>query len=282
MVELGKLNTLEIIKETGSGFYLDGGVLGEILLPFTNSPLDIDIGDELEVFIYLDSEDRIIATTQKVLGAVGEFVMLKVKQVNNVGAFLDWGLDKDLLVPYSEQRTPLQVGREYLVAIYLDRIHGRITATTKLDRHVDNTPARYKIHEQVEITPVDPTDLGYKVIVNNSHWGVVYKNEMFKKLNRGEKQKAYIQKVREDGKIDILLNEPGHGKVSDFSQVLLSELNKHGGFMPVTDKTDPETIARLFGVSKKTFKSAVGQLFKKGIIDIVKTGNVGLQVKDSE
>jgi len=282
MAELGKLNTLKIIKETGSGFYLDGGVLGEILLPFTNSPLDIDIGDELEVFIYLDSEDRIIATTQKVLGAVGEFVMLKVKQVNNVGAFLDWGLDKDLLVPYSEQRTPLQVGREYLVAIYLDRIHGRITATTKLDRHVDNVPARYKLHEEVEITPVDPTDLGYKVIVNNSHWGVVYKNEMFKKLNRGEKQKGYIQKVREDGKIDILLNEPGHGKVSDFSQVLLSELNKHGGFMAVTDKTDPETISRLFGVSKKTFKSAVGQLFKKGIIDIVKTGNVGLQVKDSE
>jgi predicted RNA-binding protein (virulence factor B family) len=282
MAELGKLNTLEIIKETGSGFYLDGGALGEILLPFTNAPRDVEIGEDLEVFIYLDSEDRIIATTQKVLGAVGEFVMLKVKQVNNVGAFLDWGLDKDLLVPYSEQRVPLQVGREYLVAIYLDRIHGRITATTKLDRHVDNLPARYKIHEQVEIIPVDPTDLGYKVIINNSHWGVVYKDEMFKKLSRGEKQTAYIKKVREDGKVDIYLNEPGHGKVRDFSDVLLTELQKNGGFLAVTDKTDPDTIYRLFGVSKKTFKSAVGQLFKKGIIDIIKTGEPGLRVKNEE
>ena len=279
MAELGKLSTLEIIKETGSGFYLDGGVLGEILLPFTHAPIDIEIGDKLEVFIYLDSEDRVIATTQKVLGEVGKFAMLKVKQVNNIGAFLDWGLDKDLLVPYSEQRIPLQTGREYLVAIYLDRIHGRITATTKLDRHVDNLPARYKIHEQVEIIPVDPTDLGYKVIINDSHWGVVYKDEMFKKLNRGEKQKGYIKKIREDGKIDIYLNEPGHGKVADFSDELLAELNKHGGFMAVSDKTDPETISRLFGVSKKTFKSAVGQLLKKGLIDIIKTGNVGLQVK---
>lgn len=272
MAELGKLNTLEIIKETGFGFYLDGRELGEILLPFANAPVSAEVGDELEVFIYLDSEDRVIATTQKVLGAVGEFVMLKVKQVNNVGAFLDWGLDKDLLVPYSEQRIPLQVGREYLVAIYLDRIHGRITATTKLDRHVDNLPARYATMEEVEITPVDPTELGYKVIVNNSHWGVVYKNEMFKKLNRGEKQKGYIKKVREDGKVDILLDKPGHGKVADFSDVLFEQLQKHDGFMAVNDKSSPDTISRLFGVSKKTFKSAVGQLLKKGLINIEATG----------
>lgn len=272
MAELGKFNTLEIIKETGFGFYLDGGSLGEVLLPFANAPISAEVGDTLQVFIYLDSEDRVIATTQESLGEVGEFVMLKVKQVNKIGAFLDWGLDKDLLVPYSEQRIPLQVGREYLVAIYLDRIHGRITATTKLDRHLDNLPARYSEREEVDIIPVDPTDLGYKVIVNNTHWGVVYKDEMFKKLKRGEKQKGYIKKVREDGKVDIYLNKPGHGKVSDFTSILFEQLQQNDGFMSVTDKSSPETISRLFGVSKKTFKSAVGQLLKKGLINIEATG----------
>ncbi len=272
MAELGKFNTLEIIKETSFGFYLDGGELGEVLIPFNHAPQDCEIGDEIEVFIYLDSEDRIIATTQKALGCVGDFVMLKVKQVNNIGAFLDWGLEKDLLVPYGEQRIPLQVGRTYLVHIYLDRIHGRITASTKLDRYLDKIPARYKTGEEVDIIPVDPTDLGYKVIVNNKHWGVVYKNEMFTKLHRGDKQKAYIKKVREDGKVDISISKPGLGKIEDFTEILLQKLIENDGYMAVTDKTDPATISRLFGVSKKTFKRAVGQLYKKNLIDIENTG----------
>lgn len=279
MAELGQFNTLEIIKETSFGFYLDGGELGEVLIPFNHAPKDCEVGDEIEVFIYLDSEDRIIATTQKALGCVGDFVMLKVKQVNNIGAFLDWGLEKDLMVPYGEQRIPLQVGRSYLVHIYLDRIHGRLTASTKLDRYLDKIPARYQTDEEVDIIPVDPTDLGYKVIVNNKHWGVVYKNEMFTKLHRGEKQKGYIKKVREDGKVDISLSKPGLGKIEDFTDVLLQKLIENGGFMAVTDKTDPATISRLFGVSKKTFKRAVGQLYKKQLIDIE---NTGLRVLDRE
>lgn len=272
MAELGKRNTLEIIKETSFGFYLDGAESGEILLPFANAPLEAEVGDLLEVFIYLDSEDRMIATTKKVLAEVGDFAMLKVKQVNNIGAFLDWGLEKDLLVPYSEQRIPLQVGREYLVTIYLDRIHGRITATTKLDRHVDNTPPRYKLQQAVEIIPVDPTDLGYKVVVENKHWGVVYKNEMFKTLRRGQKMTGYIKKIREDGKIDISLSKVGNAKVSDFSDQLFAALEDNDGFMSVTDKSTPEVISRLFGVSKKTFKSGVGQLLKKGLISIEENG----------
>lgn len=271
-VELGKYNTLNIIAVTPKGVYLDGGDLGEIILPNRFVPKDCQIGDSLLVFIYLDSAERLAATTEKVLGQVGDFVSLKVAQVNKMGAFLDWGLPKDLLVPYNQQHTEMEVGKYYLVRIFVDQRTDRIAASSKLDKFIDIWPAEYQQGDKVELIIGGKTDLGFKAIVNNLHWGLLYDNEIFQPLRIGKKIDGYIKQVREDGRLDLILTRGFKNKVTNFSDKLVDTLQKNDGFLPLHDKSAPELIQRTLGVSKKTFKATVGNLLKNGKLSIEKDG----------
>lgn len=269
MVEIGRINNLRVVKEVDFGVYLDGGELGEILLPQKYVvPEDYEKTGFLDVFIYLDSEDRLIATTEKPYAMVGEFAFLKVVAVNKFGAFLDWGLAKDLLVPYREQKLDMEEGRSYIVYIYVDEESQRIAATAKVDKFLDLTPTDYAEGEEVNLMIYKQTDIGYKAIINSAHWGVLYKNEVFQKLNIGEQIKGYIKKIREDGKIDLSLQKTGFEFIDETAKSILELLQAQNGFLPVTDKSSPETISDLLGISKKSFKRAVGSLYKKRIITL--------------
>lgn len=271
-VELGKYNTLNVVAVTPKGVYLDGGGLGEIILPNRFVPKDCQVGNSILVFIYLDSAERLAATTEKVLGQVGEFVSLKVVQVNKMGAFLDWGLPKDLLVPYNQQHTEMEVGKYYLVRIFLDQRTDRIAASSKLDKFIDIWPAEYQQGDKVNLIIGGKTDLGFKAIVNNLHWGLLYDNEIFQPLRIGKKIDGYIKQVREDGRLDLILTRGFKNKVNNFSDKLLDTLQKNDGFLPLHDKSAPELIQRTLGVSKKTFKATVGNLLKNGKLSIEKDG----------
>lgn len=271
-VEIGKYNTLNIIAVTNSGVYLDGGDLGEILLPNRYVPSECKVGNSLNVFIYLDSAERLVATTEKVLGQVGEFVSLKVVQVNKMGAFLNWGLPKDLLVPYNQQHTKMEVGKYYLVRIFLDQRTERIAASSKLDKFIDIWPAEYQQGEKVKLTIGGKTDLGFKAIVNDLHWGLLYDNEIFQPLRIGKKIDGYIKQVREDGRLDLILTRGSKNKVNNFADKLLETMQQNDGFLPLHDKSAPELIQRTLGVSKKTFKATVGNLMKNGKLVIEAKG----------
>ncbi len=269
---IGKINTLKIVTITDHGAYLDAGDLGEILLPSRYLNDSNQIGSSIEVFIYLDSADRLIATTEKTLGQVGEFVSLKVVQVNNMGAFLDWGLSKDLLVPYNQQKIKMEEGKYYLVRIFLDQQTERIAASSKLDKFIDIWPAQYQEGDKVNLVIANKTDLGFKAIVNDLHWGLLYDSEIFQPLRMGRKISGYIKQVREDGRLDLILNRGSKNTVIAFSDKLIAHIKDNGGFSPLHDKSSPELIKNTLGVSKKTFKSTVGNLLKKGIIKIEKDG----------
>jgi len=272
MAEIGKINSLRVVKEVDFGLYLDGGEHGEILLPKRYVPENTKPEDIIDVFIYLDSDDRIIATTETPYIKIGEFACLKVVAVRSIGAFLDWGLMKDLFVPFREQKMKMEEGKSYIVTVYLDHETKRLVASAKIEKFLDNLPPAYNSGEEVDLLIASETDLGYNAIINNSHLGILYKNEVFKPLHRGDKMKGYIKKVREDEKIDLILQKPGYGKVDDISMQIIEVLKKNNGYMPVTDKTEPETIYELFGVSKKTYKKAIGSLFKFRLIDIEDKG----------
>jgi len=270
--EIGKYNTLNVIAVTNNGVYLDGGDLGEILLPNRFVPKDCQVGNRLSIFIYADSADRLVATTEKALGQVGEFVSLKVVQVNKMGAFLDWGLPKDLLVPYNQQHTAMEEGKYYLVRIYLDQHTDRIAASSKLDKFIDIWPAEYQQGDKVSLIIGGKTDLGFKAIVNDLHWGLLYDNEIFQPLRIGKKIDGYIKQVREDGRLDLILTRGFKNKVNNFADKLIDSLQKNEGFLPLHDKSAPELIQRTLGVSKKTFKATVGNLLKNGKLTIEKDG----------
>ena len=270
--EIGKTNTLKIIAITDNGVYLDGGDLGEILLPNRYVPADCQVGQSIEVFIYTDSADRLVATTEKALGQVGEFVSLKVVQINKMGAFLDWGLPKDLLVPYNQQHSAMEAGKYYLVRIYLDQHTDRVAASSKLDKFIDIWPAEYQQGDKVKLIIGGKTDLGFKAIVNDLHWGLLYDNEIFQPLRIGKKIDGYIKQVREDGRLDLILTRGSKNKVNNFADKLLEHLAKNNGFSPLHDKSSPELIQRTLGVSKKTFKATVGNLLKNGKLTIEKEG----------
>ncbi len=272
MAEIGKLNTLRVVKEVDFGMYLDGGEHGEILLPKRYVPENAKPEDILEVFIYLDSEDRIIATTETPHIMLGEFACLKVVAVTSMGAFLDWGLMKDLFVPFREQKLKMEEGRWYIVTVYLDPETKRLVASAKIEKFLDNLPPDYEAGQEVDLLIAGETDLGFNAIINNRHLGVIYKNEIFQPLRKGERIKGFIKKIREDEKIDLLLQKAGYAKVDDISMKIVDVLKKHNGFLPVTDKSDPDTIYELFGVSKKTYKKAIGALFKFRLIDIEDKG----------
>ena len=272
MVRIGAVNTLVIVKEVDFGIYLDGGDLGEILLPLKQVPDLAEIGNSIEVFIYLDSEDRVIATTRTPFVTVGQFANLEVIAVNNVGAFLDWGLEKDLLVPFGEQKQRLEVGKRCLVFVYIDRVDKRITASAKIDKFLDQVPAKYQAGEEVNLVLGGQTDLGFKAIVNNTHWGVIYKDEVFEFLSIGSKRKGYIKRVREDGKVDLSLKRPAPEQRDELSSKVLSELEKLGGYLAIGDKSPPDVIYKKFSVSKRIYKQTIGGLFKQGLITIEPQG----------
>lgn len=272
MIDIGKVNTLKIVKEVEFGLYLDGGTHGEILLPTRYVPKGVNVDEYIDVFIYSDSEDRLIATTETPLAEVNQFAYLKVKDINKIGAFLNWGLMKDLMVPYAEMRSEMHAGISYLVYVYLDKESERIVASSKLERYLDNVPTDYEEGQEVDLIIWDKTDLGVKVIVNELHIGLLYANEIFQPLQPGQRVKGYIKKLREDEKIDVALQKQGYEQVEGIAGVILEKLQTRGGFIEATDKTSPESIKHMFGVSKKVFKKAIGALYKDRLIDIEKDG----------
>ncbi len=272
MLEIGKTNNLRIVKEVDFGLYLDGGESGEILIPTRYVPKNAKVNEYLDVFIYHDSEDRLIATTETPLAQVDQFAYLKVKQLTQVGAFLEWGLMKDLLVPFREQKYEMFNNTSYLVRVYLDKVSKRIAATTKLDRYIDNVPYDYEEGQEVDLIIWEKTDLGYKVIINEEHTGLLYANEIFTPVHVGMKTIGFIKRLREDEKIDVSLQKQGFVHVDETSQMILEKLKTRGGFIEANDNTSPESIKHMFGISKKVFKKAIGSLYKERLIIIEDRG----------
>ncbi|KFZ38535.1 GntR family transcriptional regulator [Shewanella mangrovi] len=272
MVELGKTCRLAVVKQVEFGVYLNGGAFGQVLLPRKYVPEQCAIGDEIEVFLYLDSEDTPIATTRKPLAQVGEFAYLKTVATGSYGAFLDWGLDKDLLLPFAEQRQQAEEGRSYLVYVHVNRADDRIVASAKIDKFIDKTPANYRNGEQVSVIVAGKSDLGQKVIVNQRHWGVIHQSDIFRNLRYGQQLTAYIKQVRNDGKLDIVLQKNDRQALDVQSQQILKRLSQANGFLPFGDKTSPEVIYAELGMSKKAFKKAIGGLYKAGKIEIAEDG----------
>ena len=271
MIQLGKYSTLKVVKELDFGMYLDGGEeFGEILLPTKYIPNGTKIGDEIEVFLYLDSEDRIIATTLKPYAQAGEFAYLQVASVNRVGAFLDWGLPKDLLVPFREQRSEMKQGYKYIVYIYADVESRRLVASAKLNKFLDNTPVEYEYNEEVDLLVTQKTDLGWKVIVNSRHSGMIYDNEIFVPIQKGDRIKGYVKHIRRDEKLDITLQKTGYDveAMDTLAKEIFEKLKASGGIIPLSDKSSAEEIAEIFGCSKKSYKKAIGSLYKAKLINI--------------
>lgn len=273
MVKIGKYNRLKVVKLVDFGAYLDGGEGIEILLPAKYIESSLEPGDELEVFIYRDSEERLVATTEHPFAQVGEFAYLQVSAVNRVGAFLDWGLTKQLLVPFSEQTVKLREGMICLVYVYLDDVTKRIVASAKIDKFLGNKYPAYKIGDKVEALVYKHTDLGYKAIVDNLYHGMVYENDLYAPLVIEEKVTAYVKRVREDGKIDLTMSGANDGRIEKLAKDIIARLKEEpGGFLPLSDNSSPESIKAIFNCSKKDFKKAIGNLYKKKRILISSAG----------
>lgn len=271
MLDLGHIQKLKIVDIIERGAYLEDGHGNELLLPMKEVPTEAQPGQELEVFIYRDSEDRLIATMDRPFAEVGSFASLKVKSVDKIGAFLDWGLPKDLFLPYSEQTREIKPGQYVMVAVYIDN-SDRIAASMRWERHVSKEVPAYKENQSVSLVIMGRSDLGYKALVEGKHSGMLFENEVFERLEQGQKINGFIKQVRSDGKIDLLLQPMGNFGTSDLSAKILEVLKAKGGFLAVTDKTDPEVIYKLFGVSKKKYKMALGGLYKSRKITIADDG----------
>lgn len=267
MVRIGEKNRLKVVKQVDFGFYLDGGDDGRILLPRRYVPVGTELGVELDVFIYLDSGDELIATTEVPKVMVGQCAYLQVKDVNAIGAFVDWGLPKDLLVPYSEQSRPLRVGDSCVVCVYLDSTD-RIAASTRLERHLFEEARYLKPGQKVELLIWGRSDMGYKAVVNQRNLGLIFRDDAFRPLRIGEKTSGYIKAIRADGKIDLSLQLQSQQGRDSLSEQIIAHLKAAGGTSQLTDKTPPEVISRQFGVSKGSYKKALGALYKARRIDI--------------
>ncbi|MFA6164628.1 MAG: S1-like domain-containing RNA-binding protein [Methylobacter sp.] len=271
MINIGKINKLNVVKQQGFDVYLGNGKSGKVLLADKKLPENCQIGDILDVFVYVDSEGHLAATTKTPLAQVGDIAWLKVVSLNYVGAFLDWGLPKDLLVPFSEQYHEMEVGRSYLVKVFLDD-KNRIAATTKIDKLISDESVDFEVGQKVSLIIADKSDLGVKAIINNTHWGMLYENELFQPVRKGQKLDGYIKQIREDHKIDLSLHQPGYGKVESLTDKILTKLKANNGVLMLSDKSPPEAIYATFGVSKKVFKQAIGALYKDKLISIDKSG----------
>lgn len=270
-IQVGRYNKLIVDRKVDFGYYLNDGAEG-ILLPKRFAPRDIKKGDEIEVFIYHDSDNRLIATTQKAKAQVGEIALMKVVSVTKQGAFLDWGLMKDLFVPVSKQLGGMRMGAEYLVKLYIDEMTGRVAATEKIESLLSNDTLTVKEMEMVKMIVYRESELGYVVIINNQHTGVLHRNEVFQKLHIGDQVDGFIKTIRPDNKIDVVLGKPGFNKVEDEAAKILRLLEENNGYLPYHDKSDPEAIYAFFGMSKKTFKMTTGNLYKQQKIVFTQTG----------
>jgi hypothetical protein len=271
MIKVGDYNVLKVLREADFGFYLDDGAEG-VLLPKRFVPEGLKVGDELKVFIYRDSEGRLIATTQHPKGVVGEIVKLKAITVTNQGAFLDWGLMKDIFVPKSKQLGGMREGAEYLVKIYVDEQTGRVAATEKIEPFLRNENLTVKEKDIVDLVVYRRTDIGYLVIINNKHTGVLHFNEIYQNIGVGDKLKGFIKAIRPENKIDVVAGRPGYNRVEDEAEKILRLLNENNGYLPYHDKSDPDEIYNFFGISKKAFKMATGNLYKQQKLTFTKTG----------
>ncbi|MDO9139378.1 MAG: S1-like domain-containing RNA-binding protein [Methylobacter sp.] len=271
MINIGKINKLNVVKQQGADVYLDDGTSGKVLLADRRLPANCEVGDSLDVFVYVDSDGHLAATSRKPLAQVGDIAWLKVVALNYVGAFLDWGLPKDLLVPFSEQYHEMEVGRSYLVRVFLDE-QNRIAATTKIDKTLSDESVDFEVGQKVSLIIAGTSDLGIKAIINNSHWGMLYQNELYQPVKKGQKLDGYIKQIREDQKIDLSLQQPGYGKVVSLTDSIIAKLKANDGELMLSDKSPPEAIYAAFGVSKKVFKQAIGALYKQQVITMDKTG----------
>ncbi|MDW1850372.1 S1 RNA-binding domain-containing protein [Vibrio sp. Vb0888] len=273
MIKIGQINSLEVIKKADFGVFLDGDDYGSVLLPSKYVPEGTVIGEHVDVFLYFDSESQLAATIERPIAQVGEWGLMKIEGVNATGAFVNWGIkEKDLLIPFSEQRTRFSAGQTILVYVYTDKASGRIVGTTKFNKWLDKTPANYEVNEQVDLIIAERSQLGYKAIVNGKHWGMIFPSDVFGKLYIGKKLKGFIKHIREDGKIDLALQKVGVAKMDDLSSKILDLLEKKGGFLPLNDKSSPEAIFDAFRTSKGTYKKTIGGLYKQGKIVIEKDG----------
>ncbi|MET2897381.1 S1-like domain-containing RNA-binding protein [Vibrio rotiferianus] len=273
MIKIGQINSLEVIKTADFGVFLDGEDYGSVLLPNKHVPEGTEQGDHLDVFLYFDSESQLAATIDKPIAQVGEWGLMKIEGINKTGAFVNWGIkEKDLLIPFSEQRARFTAGQNILVYVYTDKASGRIVGTTKFNKWLDKTPANYEVNEEVNLIIAERSQLGYKAIVNGEHWGMIFPSDVFGKLFIGKKLKGYVKQIREDGKIDLALQKVGVAKMDDLSSKIMEQLEKKGGFLPLNDKSSPEAIFEAFRTSKGTYKKTIGGLYKDGKIVIEKDG----------
>ncbi len=273
MLKIGKTNKLKVNRMVDFGAYLDGEEDTEILLPAKYFTPGLSVDDEIDVFVYKDSEDRLIATTQKPIAQVGEFAFMKVNQVNKIGAFMHWGITaKDLLVPFSEQKADMREDGEYLVYVYLDDATKRIVGSQKIDKFLGNVMPRYVKGDKVDALVIAKTPIGYRCIVDNLHNGMIYSNEIYQDIKIGKHYSAYVKNVRPDLKIDLMLGDRADRRTSDLGTTILNALNEAEGYLPYSDKTDPETIQKVFSCSKKDFKKAIGHLYKDKKITITPQG----------
>jgi len=273
MAELGRINRLKIDREVEFGVYLDGENLGEILMPIRYVPVQSRVGDEVEVFISLDSEDRLVATTDKPIAMVGEFGYMEVVGESKFGAFADWGLMKDLFIPFREQKQRMELGRSYLIRVYIDKETNRIAGSARVERFLDNTPPDFEVGQEVDLYIYSESEMGYTAIINNTHTGIIYHSELFKLVKKGQRTKGFIKKLRDDDKIDLSLEPIGYkNKIDELSQRVLDVLAKNSGFLALNDKTDPDVIYQKLDMSKKNFKKSIGSLFKAGLITIADDG----------
>lgn len=273
MINVGQVNHLEVVKQADFGVFLDAGEFGTALLPKRHVPEGVEVGQFIDAFLYFDSDNQLVATTETPIAQVGEWGLMKIEGISSTGAFVNWGIkEKDLLVPFSEQRGRLAAGQTILVYVYTDRASGRVVGTTKFNKLLDKTPANYTCNQQVDLLIAERSDLGFKAIVNGEHWGVIFNSDVFGKLFIGKKMKGYIKAIREDGKIDLSLQKVGVAKMDDLSCKVIELLEKKGGFLPLNDKSTPEEIFAAFRTSKGTFKKTIGGLYKQGKITIEKDG----------
>jgi uncharacterized protein len=271
MIQAGIMNKLTVARTVDFGLYLSDGT-EDILLPIRFAPKDAQPGDELDVFVYHDSENRLIATTQTPYGMVGDVVYLKAVDVTRQGAFLDWGLMKDLFVPLSQQAVRMERGGYYFVRIYLDEQTGRVAATNKVSRFISNHELTVSVNDPVQLLVYRRSELGYNMIINSRHWGLLYYDDVFTELDEGDSFKGFIKEIRPDNKIDVALGERGYKKVAGEEERILELLRENDGYLPYHDKSDPEDIYQFFGMSKKTFKMTLGALYKKQLVELTKTG----------
>ncbi|SMO76022.1 hypothetical protein SAMN06265350_10918 [Solitalea koreensis] len=267
MIEIGKENELTFINKTNAGLYLSDGI-DEVLLPYIHVPDGLQVGDSLSVFVYLDNENKPIATTQKPLAYVGQFAYLTVIDANEHGAFLDLGIAKDIFVPYMEQRVPMEIDEQYIVYLYLDELSGRIVASSKIGGFLQVSDFDVNQGDEVQLLITEETDLGYNAIINNKYIGLLYHNELFEPLQPGDVKKGFIKQIREDNKIDLSLQRIGFSHILDLKTILLEKLEKNQGKLNLGDKSSPDEIYKQLKISKKAFKKSIGGLYKERLIEI--------------